>query len=409
MTSSNAPTPPLAWFRQARFGMFIHFGLYADLARGEWVMNQEGMTPEEYAPLAAHFTCDPENIRAWCRLARQAGMRYAVFTTKHHDGFCLWDSPTCPFNSARLGPRRDLTREFVEAARAENLRVGLYYSLADWRHPDGAACDHDEAARQRFVDYTHALVRELCTGYGPLDLLWFDGPWPLKTADRWESPRLLAEIRRLQPTCLVNNRLGIGLDGDFGTPEGHIAAEARMWEACMTFNGDWGYTQTPEDDWRPAREVARMLQTCTAGGGNLLLNIGPASGGNIPQAAIHRLERVGRWLAVHAEACLGPHDPLGDRFPPITNLGFWTLSGHTAWFWLARAYPGPTLAIGGLHGILERATLLHDPHRPLTWEQTPLRTRIHGLPAVNDEPALGIPVLRLDFSSPPSQKFPYPH
>lgn len=389
--------------------MFIHFGIYSAIARGEWVMNQEGMTAEEIRTYAQTFACDPENVRAWCRLARQAGMRYIVLTTKHHDGFCLWDSRTQMFNSVRIGPRRDLVAEFVRAAREENLRVGLYYSLADWSHPDGADCEHDEHARRRFVNYTHALVRELCTGFGSLDLLWFDGPWPLKTAERWESTRLLEEIRRLQPGCLVNNRLGIGLPGDFGTPEGHIAAEDRPWEACMTFNGDWGYTETPEADWRPAREVVRMLQTCTSGNGNLLLNIGPAADGRIPDAATERLLAVGRWLRLHAEACLGPHERLGDRFPPITNVGFWTLSGQTAWFWLARSYPGETLSIGGLRGSIAKATLLHDPARPLAWEQTPLRTRISRLPATNDEPHLGIPVLRLDFAEPPSQKFPYPH
>lgn len=389
--------------------MFIHFGLYSRIGRGEWIMNQEGLTAEEIRAEANAFTCNPENIHAWCRTARTSGMRYIVLTTKHHDGFCLWNSTLSDFNSARIGPQRDLVAEFVAAARTEGLRVGLYYSLADWSHPDGARCDHDETARRRFIDYTHGLVRELCTQFGPLDLLWFDGPWPLKTAARWESETLLAEIRRLQPGCLVNNRLGTGLEGDFGTPEGHITAENRPWEACMTFNGDWGYTQTPDEDWRSAREVARMLQSCTAGGGNLLLNIGPADQGHIPQAASDRLERVGHWLQLHGEACLGPHDRLGDRFPTITNVGFWTLLDRTAWFWLARAYPGTTLSLGGLRGRITKATLLHQPDRPLAWEQTDLRTRIHGLPATCDEPHLGIPILRLDFADPPSQKFPYPY
>jgi alpha-L-fucosidase len=396
------------WFHDARFGLFIHFGPYAVLERGEWVMNQEGMTPDEYAPAADALRASPAQVRDWCRLARESGMRYAVLTTKHHDGFCLWDSRRCAFNAVRRGPGFDLVRVFTEACRAEGLRVGLYYSLADWTHPDGARCAHDEAARVRFTEYTRDLVRELCTGYGPLDLLWFDGPWPLDTAARWDSPRLLEEIRHLQPACLVNNRMGRGLEGDFGTPEGHIQAESRPWEACMTFNGDWGWSTAPDEDWRSPREVARLLQSCAAQGGNLLLNIGPKPDGSVPPAAVERLQRTGRWLQIHGEACLGPKDRIAGRLPAITNTGFWTLDGCTAWFWLARSWCSPTLALGGLRGTLREARLLHDPARRLTWDQSPLRTRIHGLPESNTEPELGIPVLRLEFEEPPSQVLPYP-
>lgn len=401
-------TPDTTWFRDARFGLFIHYGAYSALARGEWVMNQEGITAAEYAPHIDALRIDPDNIRSWARLARETGMRYAALTTKHHDGFCLWDSQTTSFNSVRRGPGFDLVRVFVDACRAEGLRVGLYYSLADWTHPDGATCEHDEAARRRFVDYTHALVRELCTNYGSIDLLWFDGPWPLETAARWESEQLLADIRRLQPTCLVNNRLGTGLTGDFGTPEGHIKAEGGLWEACMTFNGDWGWSVTPDDDWRSPREVARMLQSCASQGGNLLLNIGPMPDGTIPPAAVERLARVGRWLRVHGEACFGEKDRVDAKLPFITNSGFWTLRGTTAWLWLSRSWCSSTLSLGGLRGTLKNATLLHDPARKLTWEQTPLRTRIHGLPETNTEADLGIPVLRLEFAEPPTQLFPYP-
>lgn len=410
MTTPALPTvPPVSpWFRDARFGLFIHYGAYSAIGRGEWVMNQEGITPAEYASHIDGLRTDPAHIHAWCRLARETGMRYAVLTTKHHDGFCLWDSQVSAFNSVRRGPRLDIVKTFVEACRAEGLRVGLYYSLADWTHPDGATCASDESARRRFLDYTHALVRELCTGYGPIDLLWFDGPWPLATAARWESDKLLAEIRALQTGCLVNNRLGTGLPGDFGTPEGHIKAEGGLWEACITFNGDWGYTETPTEDWRPAREVVRMLQSCAAQGGNLLLNIGPMADGAIPPAAVERLQRVGRWLRVHGEACLDPMDRIDHRLPFVTNAGFWTVRGHIAWFWLARSWCSSTLSLGGLRGHLVSATLLHAPERSLAWEQDALRTRIHGLPETNTEPELGIAVLRLEFDGPPSQTFPYP-
>lgn len=400
--------PNTSWFRDARFGFFIHYGVYSAIARGEWVMNQEGMSPAAYALHVDDFRCDPAHIREWCRLARETGSRYLVLTAKHHDGFCLWNSGVSDFNSVQRGPGFDLVQVFVEAARAEGLGVGIYYSLADWSHPDGSTCATDESARRRFIDYTHGLVRELCTGYGSLDILWFDGPWPLLTAERWESARLLEEIRQLQPACLVNNRLGTGLPGDFGTPEGHITAETGVWEACMTFNGDWGFTETPAEDWRSGREVVRMLHSCASQGGNLLLNIGPMADGAIPAAAAERLSRVGQWLRIHGEACHGGLERIAGKFPPITNVGFWTLGGHTAWFWLGRAWCSETLAIGGLHGRIDRVTLLHEPERMFTWEQSRLRTLIHGLPKTNTEPSLGIPVLRIEFSEPPSQEFPYP-
>jgi alpha-L-fucosidase len=401
--------PDLTWFTEARFGLFIHYGAYSAIARGEWVMNQEGIPPATYAAHARAMRTRPGAPRDWCRRAREAGARYVVFTTKHHDGFCLWDSSACAYNSVRLGPRRDLVREFVDAARAEGLRVGLYYSLADWTHPDGARCATDTAARRRFVAYTHALVRELCTGYGPLDLLWFDGPWPLRSAARWQSRRLLATIRRLQPGCLVNNRLGTDFPGDFGTPEGHVAAEGRPWEACMTMNGDWGFTDTPQADWLSPRELARLLRSCAAQGGNLLLNVGPEGDGALPAQARERLARIGRWLAVHGEACLGPQDRIAGRLPFITNLGFWTLRETTAWFWLARAWPGQSLDLGGLRGKLRHATLLHEPARKLRIQKTTLGWRVSGLPEKNTEPALGVPVLRLEFAEAPTQVFPFPH
>jgi alpha-L-fucosidase len=178
-TSTQEPLTPdqqdrerrLKWFREARFGMFIHWGLYAKLGRHEWVMNRERIPVAEYEPLADAWKPEPNAARAWARLAKQAGMRYMVMTTKHHEGFCLFDSKLTDYNAAKRGPGWDLVAEYVEAARAEGPRVGFYYSLMDWHHPDGARCKKDEAARRRFVDYIHGQVRELCTNYGKLDTL----------------------------------------------------------------------------------------------------------------------------------------------------------------------------------------------------------------------------------------------
>jgi len=256
----------LKWFREARFGMFIHWGLYAQLGRHEWVMNRERIPVEEYEKLAATWKPRPNAPREWAMLAKRAGMRYMVMTTKHHEGFCLFDTKHTDYNAARRGPGRDLVAEYVEAARAEGLRVGFYYSLMDWHHPDGARCLKNEAARRRFVDYTHGLVRELCTNYGKIDILWYDVAWPLD-AEGWESAKMNAMVRELQPDIIINNRSK--LPEDFQTPEQHItpAEEGRMWESCMTMNDSWGYTPI-DTNWKSAWRVVAMLRQAAAGGGN---------------------------------------------------------------------------------------------------------------------------------------------
>src|SRR5262245_58998729 len=219
----------MQWWNDAKFGMFIHWGLYSVLGRHEWVMENEGIPVAEYEPLAKRFNPKPNTARAWAKLARQAGQKYMVMTTKHHEGFCQWDTKLTDYCAAKQGPGRDLVREYVEAARAEGLRVGFYYSLMDWHHPDGARCATDEAARQRFVAYTHGLIRELLTNYGKIDVLWYDVRWPLNS-DQWESEKMNKMVFELQPDIIVNNRNG--LPGDFATPEQRIeAAKDKAWES----------------------------------------------------------------------------------------------------------------------------------------------------------------------------------
>ncbi len=164
----------MAWWHEAKFGMFIHWGLYSVIGQHEWAKEHEGVPIPQYEILAKHFHPKPNAARDWARLAKRAGQKYMVMTTKHHEGFCNWDTKLTDYNAMKQGPGRDLVREFVEAARAEGLRVGFYYSLMDWHHPDGAICKTDEAARRRFVDYTHGLIRELMTNYGKIDVLWYD-------------------------------------------------------------------------------------------------------------------------------------------------------------------------------------------------------------------------------------------
>ena len=201
-------THRMQWWHEARFGMFIHWGLYSVLGRHEWAMEEEGIPVAEYEQLAKRFTPKPQSARAWARLAKAAGQKYMVMTTKHHEGFCNFDTKLTNYCAPKQACGRDLVREFVDAARAEGLRVGFYYSLMDWHHPDGARCAHDEAARRRFVDYTHGLVRELCSNYGKVDVLWYDVDWPL-TPQGWESAEMNRMVRQLQPEIIINNRSGV--------------------------------------------------------------------------------------------------------------------------------------------------------------------------------------------------------
>ena len=391
----------MAWWREARFGMFVHWGLYSQLGRHEWVMNRERIPPAEYEKLADTWSPRPGAARAWVELAREAGMRYMVLTTKHHEGFCLWDTAQTDYNSVRRGPGRDLVREYVEACREAGLRVGLYYSLMDWHHPDGARCARDERSRRRFVDFTRECVRELVSNYGKIDILWYDVPWPLQNARLWESERMNAMVRRLQPRILLNDRAWV--PEDFGTPEESIqAAEpGRSWEACMTFNGSWGYFPTaPDVDWHTSRQIVAMLRTVTAGGGNLLLNIGPAPDGSVPPLARERLLPVGRWLALHGEAVYGALDRTDGRLEEM-HLGDWTLKGNTAYYWIGR-WVGPEVAIGGLRGKLLRAGLVGG-RDGLDFEQTRDRLVVRGLPADNPDPTVGWAVLRLVFDRKPRQ------
>lgn len=368
----------LAWWSAARFGMFIHWGLYAQLGRHEWVMNRERIPLPEYEPLADSWHPLPEAPRIWARLAKEAGMRYMVMTTKHHEGFCLFDTRYTSYNAAQCGPGRDLVAEYVQAARDEGLKVGFYYSLMDWHHPDGARCKHDEAARRRFVEFTHGVVRELCSNYGKLDILWYDVNWPL-TAEEWESAAMNAMVRELQPDILINNRSG--LPEDFGTPEQHITPEqgGRAWEACMTFNESWGYTPI-DTQYKDARRVVQMLRQVAAGRGNLLLNIGPAPDGSVPEPCTRALHEVGRWLRLYGESIYDATDPFPQEWSVI---GSFTRRGDTLYFH-AFNWPGEELAIGGLVPKVVSARLMHGPEVAFT--QARDRLVLRGLPHHAPEP-----------------------
>jgi alpha-L-fucosidase len=391
----------MAWWREARFGMFVHWGLYSQLGRHEWVMNRERIPLEMYEKLADSWQVKDRPAREWAALAKQSGMKYMVMTTKHHEGFCLWDSQQTDYNAAKRGPKRDLVREYVEACREFGLKIGFYYSLMDWHHPDGAICAKDESARRRFLDFTQGCVRELMSNYGKIDILWYDVSWPLSSPELWESAKMNAMVRQLQPHILINNRSQ--LDEDFGTPEEHVTAEGqgRDWEACMTFNGSWGYMPCATDeDWLTTRDVLAMLRTTAGGQGNLLLNIGPKPDGSVPDEAYPRLEPVGKWLECNGEAAYGSIDR-ADGVMEWMPTGSWTVKGSTAYYWCTR-WPGSTLTIGGLTVMVKKASYLATG-QPIEFEQSENRLVLKGLPEQNPDSFARVCVIKLECDASPRQ------
>jgi len=373
----------MKWWYEARFGMFIHWGLYSVLGRHEWVMENEGIPVAEYEQLAKRFKPKPNAARDWARLAKQAGQKYMVMTTKHHEGFCHFDSKLTGYCAPKQGPGRDLVKEYVEAARGEGMRVGFYYSLMDWHHPDGARCLTDEAARRRFVDYIHGQIRELLTNYGKIDILWYDVAWPLD-AKGWESEKMNQMVFQLQPDIIVNNRNK--LEGDFTTPEQTITASDRAWESCMTMNDSWGYNRN-DDHWKDAKTVVRNLIACSRDTGNYLLNIGPKADGSIPEESVRIMTAVGKWMDRNGKAIYQTEkcQPRRSAFASFTRNGN-TLYMHN-YFW-----PGETAAIGGLMTKVRSAKLLASG-KEVKFEQDQFRVRFTGLPEkAPDDPVTTIAI-----------------
>ena len=361
----------MKWWHEAKFGMFIHWGLYSVLGRHEWVMENEGIPVKEYERLADMFKPKPNAARDWARLARRAGMKYMVMTTKHHEGFCNFDTKLTDYCATKRGPGRDLVREYVDAARAEGLRFGFYYSLMDWHHPDGARCKTDEAARRRFVDYIHGQVKELMTNYGKVDVLWYDVAWPLD-AKGWESVEMNRMVRKLQPDIIINNRSKI--PEDFDTPEQRIEASAnRPWESCMTLNDSWGYLAA-DNGWKSPTTVIKNLITCARDGGNYLLNIGPMPDGSIPQQSDIILSTVGEWMG----KCGGTIYESDHCLPRRGNYLSFTRKGNTLYAHV-HYWPGETVVVGNLLNKVTSVKLLAT-NQAVMFEQDDFRVRLTGLP-----------------------------
>lgn len=383
MNSGAMKSPQLAaaadatWWTEARFGLFIHWGLYALPARHEWVKNREQLSDSHYQLYFDHFYPDLFEPGEWARAARSAGMRYFVVTTKHHDGFCLWDSDLTDYKVTNTPWGRDLIGPMVEAFRAEGLRVGFYHSLIDWHHPefpvDGLHPQRKDeefkeraAARdiRRYADYLRGQVRELLTGYGRIDYLFFDFSYPERTwggkgAEDWRSDELLAMVRELQPWILVNDRLGI--PGDFVTPEQYqpVAPMQRdgrpvLWEACQTLNGSWGYDRD-NVEFKTADQVIRMLVDGVSKDGNLLLNVGPTGRGCFDPNATRILREVGQWMALHERSIRGCG--ASELTPPPDSR--YTQHADRLYVHIF-AWPFRHLHLPGLADRAEYAQFLHD-------------------------------------------------
>jgi alpha-L-fucosidase len=401
MSSSTPAAPPQAavpdrfarsaWFREDRFGMFIHWGPYAVPARGEWVRSQERISISDYQQAVDGFGAEDYDPHAWAELAVAAGMKYAVLTAKHHDGFCLFDTALTDYGSMHNGIGRDLVREFLDAFRARGIKVGLYFSLLDWHRPEFphyGDLNHPERENPAFTDhrpdlasfrtFLHGQVKELCTGYGELDVLWLDFSYEGMGPDEWGAEELVRMVRELQPNVLIDNRLegsGAGLgsiatsepspySGDFATPEQIIPAhgirteegEPVPWEACVTLNNNFGYA-VADDAWKPTEQLVRTLVECVAKGGNLLLNIGPDARGRVQPEAVDRLRAIGRWLRLNGESVYGA----GHAGLDTPEWGYYTRSGDTVYAHVLRAPIGPLALTGGLaQGDIVRVTSLAD-------------------------------------------------
>ena len=402
------------WWREARFGLFIHWGLYAEHGnelngrRGgrysEWLI--QGVPNEEYEKLVERFNPTEFDADAIVRLAKQAGMKYIVITTKHHEGFSMWDSKSNPYNVMATPWHRDAMKEIAEACRRYDMRLGWYYSVLDWHHPDYLPRRKvdlrptENADYNRYVKFMKAQLTELLTNYGDIAVVWFDGDWE-KGPEQHHSREIVDLIHTLQPQAIINNRIGLPMDYD--TPEQRIPEDdipTRDWETCMTINSSWGYNKFAKD-WKPANELIRHLADIASKGGNFLLNIGPDGKGRVTPQDTERLQAIGRWMAINGESIYGTHasvfrsmasTPWGrctvkkisdNRTRLYLHVFDWSKNGK--------------LVVPELGNMPARAFLLSNPDSDLKVTTDNSKITIH-VPTVQPDPADS--VVALDFDDP---------
>ncbi|MBT1676208.1 alpha-L-fucosidase [Curtobacterium aurantiacum] len=419
-----------AWFSHDRFGMFIHWGLYALPARHEWVKNRERITDADYQKYFDHFDPDLFDAADWARRARAAGMKYVVLTTKHHEGFCLWDTALTDYKSTNTPFGRDIVREFVDAVRAEGLRVGFYHSLIDWHHPDftvdGVHPRRDDSPEEieafnegrdmsRYREYLHGQIEELLTDYGQIDYLFYDFSyrdndhediWGGKGRDEWGAEELMALTKRLQPGIIVNDRLDI--PGDLVTPEQYqpdkpmeVDGVPVPWEACQTLNGSWGYDRD-NVNLKPVDLLVRMLVDGVSNNGNMLLNIGPTGRGEFDGVSRQTLDGIGTWMHQHARSVYGAGP---SRFVAPRNTVY-TQNGNRLYLHLF-AWPFEHVHLPDLAGKVAYAQLLNDASE-IHFREIPPGTRAQNT-GLGGQPAgtltLTLPIVRPDVAVPVVELF----
>jgi len=421
----------MAWWRDARFGMFIHWGLYALPARHEWVRNRERITNEQYQKYFEHFDPDLYNPREWARMAKEAGMKYVVLTAKHHEGFCLFDSQFTDYKSTNTPCKKDLVKEYVEAFRAEGLKVGFYYSLIDWHHPDYTIdrihplrpvdkkdFTEENVARlnqgrdmAKYRQYMKNQVRELLTNYGTISIIWFDYSFPGefgKGRDDWDSAGLLKLARALQPHILVDNRLDLPGGGDFATPEQLSAAELqrkakgnqadwetyRDWETCQTFSGSWGYYRD-EKTWKTNAQLLTLLITSVARGGNLLLNVGPTGRGEFDYRAKDRLRGLADWMHYNSRSIYCCTEAPAEFAAPADTLFTYNPNTKRLYLHLLKYPTDGKLTLPDLADKVAYTQLLRDASEILVRQGNEASQNDLTLEFPTDKPPVEIPVVEM--------------
>jgi alpha-L-fucosidase len=393
----------LNWWRAARFGLFIHWGLYAIPAGiwqgqeipgiGEWIQQRARIPADEYARLANQFNPVQFNAADWVSLAKRAGQKYLVITAKHHEGFCLFKSAQTGFNVVDTTPfGRDVIAELAAECARQDIRFGLYYSQTqDWHHPDGAMAQHpDESkaeweareARKDFVGYINDFVKpqvsELLTHYGPIGLIWFDTPMYIQEQ---QSRELLDLVHQLQPDCLVCGRVGNAL-GDYASARDNAIPGELVeldWETPATINDTWGFKQN-DHNWKSSEDLLHKLVDIASKGGNYLLNVGPTAQGVVPQACVERLQAVGDWLALNGESIYGT------KAGPLQGLeGIRTTTGSGKVYVHVFDWPKDgVLRLDGLNARVSRAALLADPNSTVKVSQNGASLELRGPAQVPD-------------------------
>ena len=379
-------TERLAWWTEARFGMFIHWGLYAQAARHEWVKKNERISDEDYQKYFEIFNPDLFDAKDWAKKAKAAGMKYAVITSKHHEGFNMFDSKYTDYKVTNTPYGKDIIKEWVEAFRAEGLRIGFYYSLIDWHHPEytidrvhpqsvNTKEEYDALNKDRnmsvYREYLKNQVREILTNYGKIDILWLDYSFPGefgKGRDDWGSVELIKMVRQLQPEILIDDRADLqdyAGGWDFMTPEQYkvdkwpeIDGKKIPWETCQTFSGSWGYYRD-EYTWKDNKQLLVLLIESVSKGGNLLLNVGPTARGTFDERADKALSEMGEWMKFNNRSIYGcTQAPEGFTAPDNTLLTY-NPKNNRLYIHLLD-YPLQNLRLPGYQGKVKYAQFLHD-------------------------------------------------